>query len=133
MLKPAQPHEYDVEFPVDAVVLGLYLEKLDDDLCVTAFPRTPHGAMLEAEASGVIGLFDTVVMANGHPLGHYSVERALKMIQAQKRPLRIRFKQSQRVQTLLDMGFTIDQALDGLRAARGSIDAAAEHCFTSQT
>ncbi|RHY28856.1 hypothetical protein DYB32_005650 [Aphanomyces invadans] len=133
MLKPLQPLEYDVEFPVDAVVLGLYLEKLDDDLCVTAFPRTPHGDKLEAEASGVIGLFDTVVMANGHPLGHYTVDRALKMIQAQKRPLRIRFKKSQRVQTLLDMGFSLDRALEGLRVGRGSVDVAAEHCSTSQT
>ncbi|KAF0700086.1 Aste57867_9365 [Aphanomyces stellatus] len=131
MTKPCQANEYDVEFPMDAVVLGLYLEKVEDDLCVTAFPRTPSGETLEAEASGRIALFDTLVMANGHPLGHYTVDRALKMIQGQTRPLRIRFKKSQRVQQLVDMGLTTEQALKGLHAARGNIERAAEYCFSN--
>ncbi|OQS05058.1 inactive ubiquitin carboxyl-terminal hydrolase [Thraustotheca clavata] len=120
MNKPCNDDEYDVEFPADAVVLGLYLEKIENDLCVTAFPRQPNGEMMGAEASSKIGLFDRLLMANGHPLGHYSVDRALKMIQGQTRPLRLRFQKSTRISQLVEMGISREQAIAGLRASRGN-------------
>ncbi|EQC37204.1 hypothetical protein SDRG_05430 [Saprolegnia diclina VS20] len=131
MNKACESDEYDVQFPVDAVVLGLYLEKIENDLCVTAFPRLPNGEAMGAEASGQIGLFDRLVMANGHPLGHYSVDRALKMIQGQTRPLRIRFQKSTRVKQLIEMGFDHEQAVAALLASRGSVEGAANQLFST--
>ncbi|TDH64972.1 hypothetical protein CCR75_008052 [Bremia lactucae] len=74
--------EYDVRFG-EALLLGLYLQKIGNELCVTSFPRGANGGMFSAEKCGQIGLFDTVLHANGHPLQHYQVDRALKMIKAQ--------------------------------------------------
>lgn len=121
--------EYDVQFGDDAVVLGMYLEKVGGELCVTSFPRGVHGEFFGAEKSGQIGLFDLVLQANGHPLQHYQVDRALNMIKVQSRPLVIRFRRSVRVQSLVDMGFSPDVACDALRKTSGDVQAAANVCF----
>lgn len=121
--------EYDVQFGDDAVVLGMYLEKIGTDLCVTSFPRGVNDELFGAEKSGQIGLFDLVLQANGHPLQHYQVDRALKMIKAQSRPLVIRFRRSLRVQSLMDMGFSSDVACEALTKTNGDVQAAANLCF----
>lgn len=121
--------EYDVQFGDDAVVLGMYLEKIGTDLCVTSFPRGVNDELFGAEKSGQIGLFDLVLQANGHPLQHYQVDRALKMIKAQSRPLVIRFRRSLRVQNLVDMGFSSDVACEALTKTNGDVQAAANLCF----
>ncbi|TYZ56924.1 hypothetical protein PybrP1_001907 [[Pythium] brassicae (nom. inval.)] len=121
--------EYDVQFGDDAVVLGMYLEKIGGELCVTSFPRGVHGELFGAEKSGQIGLYDLVLQANGHPLQHYQVDRALNMIKVQARPLVIRFRRSSRVQSLVDMGFSADVAADALRKSNGDVQAAANVCF----
>lgn len=129
MTTPPGDGEYDVEFGDDAVVLGMYLEKVGSDLCVTSFPRGVHGELFGAEKSGRIGLFDLVLQANGHPLQHYQVDRALNMIKVQRRPLVIRFRRSQRVQSLLDMGFSHEIACEALVKCTGDVQAAANMCF----
>ncbi|RLN97375.1 hypothetical protein BBJ28_00018350 [Nothophytophthora sp. Chile5] len=128
MNSPLGEGEYDVRFG-ESLLLGMYLEKVDNELCVTSFPRGAKGGMFGAEKSGQIGLFDTVLQANGHPLQHYQVDRALKMIKAQSRPLVIRFRKSKRVQQLLDMGFTRELAVEALRKSNGNVQAAANECF----
>lgn len=128
MNSPLGEGEYDVRFG-DALLLGMYLEKVDNELCVTSFPRGLNGGMFGAEKSGQIGLFDAVVQANGHPLQHYQVDRALKMIKAQQRPLIIRFRRSKRVQQLVDMGFARDVAAAALQKTHGNVQAAANLCF----
>lgn len=132
MNAPLGDGEYDVRFG-DALVLGMYLEKVDGELCVTSFPRGVSGGMFGAEKSGQIGLFDTVIQANGHPLQHYQVDRALKMIKAQTRPLIIRFRRSKRMQQLLDMGFSRDVAAAALQKTQGNVQAAANLCFEGAT
>ncbi|RLN91948.1 hypothetical protein BBJ28_00013474 [Nothophytophthora sp. Chile5] len=128
MNSPLGEGEYDVRFG-ESLLLGMYLEKVDNELCVTSFPRGAKGGMFGAEKSGQIGLFDTVLQANGHPLQHYQVDRALKMIKAQSRPLVLRFRKSKRVQQLLDMGFTRELAVEALRKSNGNVQAAANECF----
>ncbi|KAE9094834.1 hypothetical protein PF010_g16943 [Phytophthora fragariae] len=128
MNAPLGEDEYDVRFG-EALLLGMYLEKIDNELCVTSFPRGAKGGMFGAEKSGQIGLFDTVLQANGHPLQHYQVDRALKMIKAQTRPLVIRFRKSKRVQQLLDMGFSRELAVEALQKKNGDAQAAANYCF----
>ncbi|KAI9983009.1 hypothetical protein PInf_006921 [Phytophthora infestans] len=93
------------------------------------FPRGAKGGMFGAEKCGQIGLFDTILQANGHPLQHYQVDRALKMIKAQTRPLVIRFRKSKRVQQLLDMGFSRELAVEALQKKKGDVQAAANYCF----
>jgi hypothetical protein len=132
MNSPCSEGEYDVRFG-DALLLGMYLEKVDNELCVTSFPRGVNGGMFGAEKSGQIGLFDAVVQANGHPLQHYQVDRALKMIKAQQRPLIIRFRRSKRVQQLVDMGFAHDVATAALQKMHGNVQAAANICFEGAT
>ncbi|KAJ0395658.1 hypothetical protein ATCC90586_006205 [Pythium insidiosum] len=129
MNSPLGPDEYDVRFGEDAVILGMYLEKIGSDLCVTSFPRGTKGEAFGAEACGQIGLFDLVLQANGHPLQHYPVDRALQMIKAQCRPLVIRFRRSPRVKQLTDMGFSADAALQALHQTRGDVPAAATYCM----
>ncbi|DAZ96232.1 TPA: hypothetical protein N0F65_012594 [Lagenidium giganteum] len=129
MNSPLGEDEYDVRFGEDSVLLGMYLERIDKDLCVTSFPRALNGDMFGAEKSGQISLFDTVLQANGHPLHHYQVDRALKMIKAQSRPLIIRFRRSQRVAQLMDMGFSKEIAIEALQQCRGVVQAAANKCF----
>lgn len=124
--------EYDVQFGDDTVILGMYLEKIAQDLCVTSFPRGVHGELFGAEKSGQIGLFDLVMQANGHPLQHYQVDRALKMIKAQSRPLIVRFRRSPRVAQLIEMGFTREMACDALSQCQGDVQAAANKCFEMQ-
>lgn len=121
--------EYDVRFNADSVILGMILEKIDVELCVTNFPRGANGEMFGAERCGHIGRFDLVVHANGHPLQHYPVERAMKMLKAQTRPLIIRFRRSPRVKQLMDMGFSQEKAIDALARTRGDVQAAANYCF----
>ncbi|KAI9922516.1 hypothetical protein PsorP6_000938 [Peronosclerospora sorghi] len=130
MNAPLGVDEYDVRFG-ESLLLGMYLEKIDNELCVTDFPRGAKGGMFGAEKCGQIGLFDTVLQANGHPLQHYQVDRALKMIKAQMRPLVIRFRKSKRVQQLLDMGFSRELAIEALRKNKGDVQAAANYCFES--
>lgn len=132
MNSPLGEGEYDVRFG-DALVLGMYLEKVDNELCVTSFPRGVNGGMFGAEKSGQIGLYDAVLQANGHPLQHYQVDRALKMIKAQTRPLIIRFRRSKRVQQLMDMGFDREVATSALQKKNGDVQAAANLCFESAT
>ncbi|GLE05676.1 hypothetical protein PINS_up014716 [Pythium insidiosum] len=129
MNSPPGPDEYDVRFGEDAVILGMYLEKIGSDLCVTSFPRGAKDEPFGAEACGQIGLFDLVLQANGHPLQHYPVDRALKMIKAQCRPLVIRFRRSARVTQLTDMGFSPDAAVRALHHTRGDVPAAATYCM----
>ena len=130
MQSALQAGEYDVLFADDSRVLGMYLEKIDgDDLCVTSFPRGVHGELFGAEKSGRIALFDSLLQANGHPLQHYQVDRALKMIKAQSRPLILRFRRSTRVAQLVDMGFAADQAVRALQQSGGDVQAAANLCF----
>ncbi|CAI5708381.1 unnamed protein product [Hyaloperonospora brassicae] len=131
MNAPLGVDEYDVRFG-DSLLLGMYLEKIDNELCVTTFPRGVNGGMFGAEKCGQISLFDTILQANGHPLQHYQVDRALKMIKAQKRPLVIRFRRSKRVQQLLDMGFSRELATEALRRRSGDVQAAANYCFESK-
>ncbi|KAF4317533.1 hypothetical protein BBO99_00003079 [Phytophthora kernoviae] len=130
MNAPLGDGEYDVRFG-ETLLLGMYLEKIENELCVTSFPRGAKGGMFGAEKSGQIGLFDEVLQANGHPLQHYQVDRALKMIKAQTRPLVIRFRKSKRVQQLLDMGFSRELAVEALQKSNGNVQAAANHCFES--
>ncbi|KAG7395855.1 UBA/TS-N domain [Phytophthora boehmeriae] len=130
MNSPLGEGEYDVRFG-ETLLLGMYLEKVENELCVTSFPRGAKGGMFGAEKSGQIGLFDEVLQANGHPLQHYQVDRALKMIKAQTRPLVIRFRKSKRVQQLLDMGFSREMAVEALQKTNGNVQAAANHCFES--
>uniref|UniRef100_K3WZ95 USP domain-containing protein n=1 Tax=Globisporangium ultimum (strain ATCC 200006 / CBS 805.95 / DAOM BR144) TaxID=431595 RepID=K3WZ95_GLOUD len=129
MNAPLGDGEYDVQFGDDTVVLGMYLEKVGTDLCVTSFPRGVHDEMFGAEKSGQIGLFDLVLQANGHPLQHYQVDRALKMIKAQSRPLVIRFRRSPRVASLTDMGFSKELACQALAKSSGDVQAAVNLCF----
>lgn len=129
MNSPPGDGEYDVQFGDDAVVLGMYLEKVGGELCVTSFPRGVNGELFGAEKSGQIGLFDLVLQANGHPLQHYQVDRALNMIKVQSRPLVIRFRKSARVQSLLSMGFSAEVAYEALRKTNGDVQAAANVCF----
>ncbi|KAG7389455.1 UBA/TS-N domain [Phytophthora pseudosyringae] len=128
MNSPLGEDEYDVRFG-EALLLGMYLEKIDNELCVTSFPRGAKGGVFGAEKCGQIGLFDTILQANGHPLQHYQVDRALKMIKAQTRPLVIRFRKSKRVQQLLDMGFSRELAVEALQKKNGDVQAAANYCF----
>ncbi|GMF27880.1 unnamed protein product [Phytophthora lilii] len=128
MNAPLGEDEYDVRFG-EALLLGMYLEKIDNELCVTSFPRGAKGGMFGAEKCGQISLFDTILQANGHPLQHYQVDRALKMIKAQTRPLVIRFRKSKRVQQLLDMGFSRELAVEALQKKKGDVQAAANYCF----
>ncbi|KAL4110281.1 hypothetical protein PRIC1_001973 [Phytophthora ramorum] len=128
MNEPLGTDEYDVRFG-ESLLLGMYLEKIDNDLCVTSFPRGAKGGIFGAEKCGQIGLFDTILQANGHPLQHYQVDRALKMIKAQTRPLVIRFRKSKRVQQLLDMGFPHELAVEALQKNKGDVQAAANYCF----
>ncbi|CAH0480463.1 unnamed protein product [Peronospora belbahrii] len=128
MNAPVGEDEYDVRFG-DSLLLGMYLEKVDNELCVTSFPRGAKGGMFGAEKCGQISLFDTVLQANGHPLQHYQVDRALKMIKAQTRPLVIRFRKSKRVQPLIDMGFSRKLAVEALQKKNGDVQAAANYCF----
>uniref|UniRef100_A0AAV1TYD8 Ubiquitin carboxyl-terminal hydrolase n=1 Tax=Peronospora matthiolae TaxID=2874970 RepID=A0AAV1TYD8_9STRA len=132
MNAPLGVDEYDVHFG-ESLLLGMYLQKIENELCVTTFPRGVNGGMFGAEKCGQIGLFDTILQANGHPLQHYQVDRALKMIKAQKRPLVIRFRRSKRVQQLLDMGFSRELALDALRRKSGDVQAAANYCFETKS
>ncbi|RMX64182.1 hypothetical protein DD238_006407 [Peronospora effusa] len=128
MNAPLGEDEYDVRFG-DSCLLGMYLEKVDNELCVTSFPRGAKGGMFGAEKCRQIGIFDTILQANGHPLQHYQVDRALKMIKAQTRPLVIRFRKSKRVQPLLDMGFSRELAVYALQKKNGDVQAAANYCF----
>ncbi|KAL7686685.1 putative pleckstrin domain, UBA-like superfamily, Ubiquitin-associated domain-containing protein [Plasmopara halstedii] len=128
MNAPLGEDEYDVRFG-EALLLGLYLQKIDNELCVTSFPRGANGGLFSAEKCGQIGLFDTVLQANGHPLQHYQVDRALKVIKAQTRPLVIRFRRSKRVQQLLDVGFPRELAVEALQKKKGDVQAAANYCF----
>ncbi|TMW65909.1 hypothetical protein Poli38472_003674 [Pythium oligandrum] len=132
MNSPCEPDEYDVRFSEDSVILGMFLEKLGPELCVTRFPRSVTGEMFGAEKCGHIGLYDLVLQANGHPLQHYPVDRVLKMIKAQSRPLILRFRRSPRVQKLVDMGFARDKAITALLLKRGDVQAAANYCFETQ-
>lgn len=128
MNAPVGEDEYDVRFG-EALLLGLYLEKIDNELCVTSFPRGANGGMFSAEKCGQICLFDTILQANGHPLQHYQIDRALKVIKAQTRPLVIRFRKSKRVQQLLDVGFSRELAIQALKKKKGDVQAAANYCF----
>jgi hypothetical protein len=129
MNSPCSEDEYDVMFGEESSVLGMYLEKIENDLCVTSFPRGVHGELFGAEKCGKINLFDSVIQANGHPLQHYVVDRALKMIKAQSRPLIIRFCRSKRVTQLMEMGFTREKATQALVQTNGDVQAAANVCF----
>jgi hypothetical protein len=129
MNSPPAPDEYDVRFNENSVILGMFLEKVGTELCVTSFPRGVNGDMFGAEKCGHIGLFDLVLQANGHPLQHYPVDRAMKMIKAQTRPLLLRFRRSPRVEQLTSMGFSKAKAAEALLKTRGDVQSAANYCF----
>lgn len=129
MRKVPGSNEYDVEFSGSDLILGLFLEEVDGNLCVTRFPQGSNGEKFAAELSGKIGLFDDVVSANGYPLGHYKVDRAIRMIQAQARPLVLRMGRSTKMKQLMDMGFSQEIAAFGLKQSKGNVEQAANLCF----
>ena len=129
MKKPLSEGEYDVEFLASDRILGLFLEQVDGVLCVTHFPRGANDEIYAAEKCGQVGLYDAIVFANGYPLGHYTVDRAIHMIQSMARPLTLRFRSSNKVKQLTDMGFAYETAIAGLSACRGNVEMAANFCF----
>ena len=127
MDQPPGENEYDVLFHQTGA-LGLYFEFHGTKLCVTRFPRGPSNEQQPAEQCGQIQLFDEIHSANGYPLHHYSVDRAAQMIQAQSRPLTVRFTRSNKVQQLLGMGFSTASIIKGLHLHKGNLSAAANYC-----
>lgn len=126
---PLQSDEYTVRFDDDCRVLGMYLEKIDGELCVTSFPRDSSDRMFGAEKKGQIQLYDVIVHANGHALSSLSVDRALQMIKAQQRPLIIRFRRSRKLNSLIEMGFSRLLAIEAMNRCKGNVEAAANFCF----
>jgi hypothetical protein len=88
--------------------LGL---RLSPQLAVQGFERGDGGAVLEAEASGVIRLHDTLVSVNGVTIAGSSMARASTLIHTALQPRVLRFRRSRRWQHSVhggDFNVTVD-------------------------